>query len=126
MPSELKDRIKKIRKEENLTQEEFGKKLTISRSQIACYERGIHNIPERVLNQIEKEFNINKEWLRTGIGEMRSISNDELELAETLATLTTSDNPLLKELASKIVKLDIEHLESINNLVDLLIKKEQV
>lgn len=126
MLTTIHERIKIIRKSQKLTQQEFGKKLTISRSQIACYERGIHNVPERVLNQIEKEFNINKEWLTTGIGEMRSISNDELEMTETLATLNHSDIHLLKELINKLVKLDSNQLQLFNSLADQFIKKEQV
>lgn len=126
MNTDIRERIKEIRKEQKMTQKQFGDRLTLSQSQIACYENGFSFIPPRVIKQIQKEFGINEDWLLTGTGEKYSISNQDLELAETLAILTLSENPLLKELASKLVKLDTEHLESINNLVDLLIKKEQV
>lgn len=56
---------------------------------------------------------------------MHNASTEEIELAKALSAITLSENNILKELTQKLTTLDTEYLESINNLVDLLIKKEQ-
>lgn len=121
----LPDRIKEVRKLEKLTQKEFGARLVLSQSQIAGYENGTTGIPDRVINQISKEFCINLEWLMTGVGEIRSFNKDEMELSAAIAKISLSDDPILKELTQKLTKLDSEYLISINNLIDVIIKKEQ-
>ena len=39
--TELKDKIKRLRKEKGLTQEEFAKTLFVSRSAVAKWENGL-------------------------------------------------------------------------------------
>ncbi len=66
----MKQRLKLVRKKLGFTQEEFADRLGIKRSAISNYEIG-RNIPiDAVLSLISREFNVNKEWLRTGEGEM--------------------------------------------------------
>lgn len=68
---ELYERIKFLRKEKlHMTQDEFSSRIRISRSNLGSIEIGRVNVTERVLDDICKEFSINKEWLRTGTGEM--------------------------------------------------------
>lgn len=64
------ERLKKLRKALNLTQQEFSDKLKISRSNIATYEVGKSDPAEAVINLICREFNVSETWLRTGEGEM--------------------------------------------------------
>ena len=66
----MKERIKKIRKELDLTQQEFAEKIGIKRNTIANYETGRNNPIDSVISLICREFDINEEWLRTGEGEM--------------------------------------------------------
>lgn len=121
----LPTRIKEIRKLEKLTQKDFGKRLTLSQSQIAGYENGTTSIPNRVINQISKEFSVNTEWLINGNGEIRTFDTNEMELSSAIAKISLSDDPILKELTQKLTKLDSEYLVSINNLIDVILKKEQ-
>lgn len=66
----MKNRIKNLRKELNLTQQEFADKIGISRGNIGAYEVG-KNIPsDAVISLICREFDVREEWLRTGEGEM--------------------------------------------------------
>lgn len=66
----MKDRIKKIRKELDLTQQEFADRLKVGRNNIAGYETGKRSPSDAVISLICREFNVNEEWLRTGQGEM--------------------------------------------------------
>lgn len=63
----MKDRLKQLRKNLNLTQQEFANKLNISRNNIASYETGKSNIGASVISLICKEFNVSEDWLRNGI-----------------------------------------------------------
>lgn len=66
----MKERIKKIRRELDLTQQEFADRLRVKRGSIANYEIG-RNVPiDSVISLICREFNVNEEWLRYGEGEM--------------------------------------------------------
>lgn len=65
----MKDRIKKVRKHFEMTQNEFGNKIGVSRDAIAGYERGV-KIPEPTIKLICKEFNVDYFWLTEGIGDM--------------------------------------------------------
>ena len=66
----MQERLKEIRKLLNLNQSEFAEKLNLSRGQIACYETGRRSVSTRTINDICREFDINKEWLITGEGDI--------------------------------------------------------
>ena len=73
----MKDRIKKLRKELGLTQQEFADRIGISRGNIATYETRTGSPGSSVITLICREFNVNEKWLRTGEGEMfnQSVEN---------------------------------------------------
>lgn len=121
---EIKDRLKTIRINANMSQDEFGKMIGISRSQISCYEKGLRDITERSLNDICREFNVNKEWLLTGKGEMYIVSEQDEKLAEAFAEISLSENEKLKEIVQNLTKLDDKTIDKINDLIDLLLEKE--
>lgn len=68
-------RIKELRKSLKLTQKEFGIAIGL-RSSISEIESNNAPITERTIIAICSKFNVNEEWLRTGIGEM-FISEDK-------------------------------------------------
>lgn len=66
----MDNRIKKLRKALDLTQQSFADRLGIKQNTIAKYETG-RGMPTRaVVSLICREFNVSEEWLRTGSGEM--------------------------------------------------------
>lgn len=66
----MKERIKLLRKELHLTQQEFAERLGIKRNTIATYEIGRNEPIDAVIKLICGEFNVNEDWLRSGEGEM--------------------------------------------------------
>lgn len=66
----MKERLKALRKELHLTQQEFADKIGIQRSTYAKYEIGASSPIDAVVTLICKTCNVNEEWLRTGSGEM--------------------------------------------------------
>lgn len=66
----LNERIKKVRKSLDLTQQEFADRLSIKRNTVATYERGKSDPSDAAVVLICKTFNVSETWLRTGEGEM--------------------------------------------------------
>lgn len=67
---EINERIKILRKELKISQEEFGKKLNLKKSAISKYEKGTNKVNERTIINICREFKVNEKWLRFGEGEI--------------------------------------------------------
>lgn len=79
----MNSRIRKIRRELDLTQTEFAGKIGTTANVLTNYETGRRNPSSSVINNICKTFNVNEEWLRNGVGEIfkASLSNALDELA---------------------------------------------
>lgn len=66
----MSERIKRIRKMLDLTQQEFADRIGIKRNTIANYESGRNEPVDSVISLICREYGVNEIWLRTGEGEM--------------------------------------------------------
>lgn len=114
----MNERIKLLRKALNLGQIKFANKLGYSYAAIQNWEKG-KNISEASLNLIEKTFNVNPNWLRTGTGNMFnnvqdiSFNGELLELVvETVEEIFISNqlslNPNKK---AKLIRLLYEYMD---------------
>lgn len=63
------ERIKRIRKEKDLTLEKFGEKVGVTKQTISRIENGINSLTDQMVLSICREFSVNEEWLRNGTGE---------------------------------------------------------
>lgn len=81
----MNTRIKEVRKSVGLSMQEFGKRLGISSPSVSKIENGINNPSEQTIRAICSEFNINRDWLELGIGEMQH--GNEQKHADMLHTL---------------------------------------
>lgn len=68
-------RLKKIRKETGLTQEEFATSIGITRSPIAAAESGKSRLQPLAVRKICETYNVNEKWLQSGEGSMRNTYN---------------------------------------------------
>lgn len=66
----MNDRIRKLRRTLDLTQQEFADRLGIKRNTVANYESGRNEPIDAVISLICREFNVSEKWLRDGTGEM--------------------------------------------------------
>ena len=81
------DRIKKIRKSLDLTQEAFASRIGSVQNTITGYESGRRNPSSPVISLICKEFNVNEEWLRNGTGSMFEEMSKDQQLAEFVSKI---------------------------------------
>lgn len=102
----MKDRIKKIRKELDLTQQEFADKLGVKRGAIANYEIGRNEPVDSVISLICREFNVNEHWLRDGTGSMFIEKDTEDQLMEWAAkVLSNQDSKFKKRFVTMLMGL---------------------
>ena len=71
----INERVRQIRNTLNLTQKDFGGKLTLAQTYLSQIEKGNRVVTDKIFKIICHEFNVNDEWLRTGIGEMFNASS---------------------------------------------------
>lgn len=121
----MKDRIKKIRKELDLTQQEFADKLGIKRNTVASYETGKSNLSDGAVSLICREFNVNEEWLRTGKGEMFiEQSQDEQIAAFVGEILKDEDDSFKRRLVSGLAALDDNGWDVLEKFLDSIHKEK--
>lgn len=66
----MNERIKKLRKVLDLTQQKFADKLGVKRNTVGQWECGINRLTDQVIFSICREFDVNETWLRTGEGDI--------------------------------------------------------
>lgn len=115
----LKDRIKKIRKELHLTQKEFASKIGSSQNVLANYETGRRNPSASVINNICKTFHVNETWLRTGKGEMFLPINTESLLIEWIKSISSEkDTSFKKRFLTMLMDLDEYKWDLLEEMVE--------
>ncbi|PBD95644.1 hypothetical protein BGV09_06440 [Clostridioides difficile] len=87
----MNERLKLIRLYFNLSQKNFGSRLTIAQNYLSNIEKGYRNVTDKIIKITCFEFNINEEWLRTGIGNMFTKQDDILQKVAIEYNLEESD-----------------------------------
>ncbi len=117
----MKSRIKKIRKELDLTQQEFSDRIGIKRGAIANYEIGRNEPTDAVISLICREFNVNEHWLRTGEGEMFLSPDRHTEISRFMNQLLQEDDHSFKNrLVSVLADLNMEEWEFLERRLEQL------
>lgn len=114
----MKDRLKKLRKELDMTQQEFAEKIGVKQNTVAQYEMGRNEPIDSVFALICREFNVSEEWLRNGTGDMFvELSRDE-QLMEWAGGILAGDNSGFKyrfvRMLSNLSEKDWEVLQKIS------------
>ena len=113
----MKERIKQLRNSLGLTQQKFADRLGLKRQTIAAYEVGNIEPSDSTLLLICKEFEVNKDWLLTGKGDMYDIPEDET--AAVVSDLLEEDNPfydLIIRIMKTYKKLDDKSQTALKNM----------
>ncbi len=120
----MKDRFKELRKELNVTQQEFADKLKISRNFVAQIEMGSKVPSDRTIDDVCREFNVNEEWLRTGNGDMFIPGIKDKQISTMLADVMKSgEDSFRHRLVSALARLDDEGWDNLEKLIDMISNK---
>lgn len=98
----VKERVKKLRKELGLTLEKFGEKLGVGKNAISRIETGKSNLTDQMLKAIcnvnwDGRY-VNENWLRDGAGEMfKTDPHNELKALANKYQMSSTEYAFLKE-----------------------------
>lgn len=113
-------RIRALRKELMLTQNEFGEKIGLTQNTITKYENGLRNPSNQIVLSICREFNVNEIWLRTGEGGdenmFKKVSKDD-EYSISLGKLTMEENEFVRNTVKYLANAAPEKLKTIEEFM---------
>ena len=121
------ERVNEVRKRAQLTMDQFGERLGVTKTAISYVVNGKRSLKEQMLKSICREFDVNENWLRTGEGDMpRKLSEEEeiatlvsdvleegkenpfygiiLEIIRTYNELSPASQAVLREASQKLVE----------------------
>ncbi len=114
-------RVKEIRKRNNLTMEQFGSRLGITKASVSRIESGVNNLTEQMIKAICREFNVNENWLRTGEGDMVIALSRRESIAAFIGNLMKEDDDSFKlRLIDVLADLDESEWEFLADLAQRL------
>lgn len=114
-------RIKKIREDAGITQEEFGRRIGSARNTIANYEMGNRKPSNAIVTSICREFGVNEDWLKTGEGEM--YLTKDATFAELLSELEESDDVFIKDFITIYMGLDENSKDALRKIAKAMAEK---
>jgi transcriptional regulator with XRE-family HTH domain len=103
----LGNRIKTLRLEANLTQEEFGKPYSLKKSTVSQYESGSSRPDDELKKRIALDYNVSLDWLM-GLTDIRNYTEDP---NITIALHSGTDYDDLPEEAKKEINGFIEYVK---------------
>lgn len=100
---DMGERIKQLRIQHDMTQEELGRVLNLKKSAIAKYETGrVENIKRSTIQKMADVFGVDPSYI---LGMNRTITDKERRLAEKYIQARRSNDPVLRALIDAIDKL---------------------
>lgn len=112
----MNDRIKKLRQALNLSQEEFGKRLGVTRGAITNIELNKVEPKPLFVDLICREFNASENWIRTGEGEMFVEKTESEELAAFFGDLLKDEPDFRHRLISALSRLTLDEWKVLEKL----------
>lgn len=108
----MNDRIRKLRRTLDLTQDKFGARISVKGNTVAQWESGRNEPPDTAISFICKEFNVNEEWLRTGSGDMFLPTNRNADIARLTKELLSEESDSFKNrFVSMLANLSVTEWE---------------
>ena len=112
------ERIKEIRVSAGLNQIDFGKRLSLSQSAVANYEKNVRVPLDAVIASICKEFNVSEAWLRTGEGEPFVKKSRDDEIREYVDRIRGVNDTFKAQFAAALAALEEEDWKIILDVVN--------
>lgn len=116
-----KDRIKQLRQTLDLTQDEFGGRMGITKSSISTMESGRSNPSEQTLRSMCREFGASYLWLTTGEGPMFENGNDDAALHVMVDRVMASENERVKQIFKNLSDFTEDDWRQVNAILDKLL-----
>jgi len=111
--NEVNERIRQIRANLKITQKEFCKQIPISQSSLGEIETGVRNVNDRIIQLISTQFKVNKDWIKSGAGNMFDPEKPDIRLEHLVEIYKQLDKPLQDYLLNQtesLLKLNTENI----------------
>lgn len=115
------ERVKQLRKFLDLTLEKFGDRLGVTKVAISNIENGKRAVTEQMSKAICREFNVNEDWLRNGVGDM--FKQRDGSFSEILSELDDSDDDFIKSFITVYIELDEDSKEVLRQIATKMSEK---
>ena len=112
------DRIRKIRKDNNLSQNDFGKILGVTQTHISKIEKNQDNPSLTLIKFICAKYNVNEEWLINGVGLKVKQTGVNSEGVQKVIELCFTN--LKNSLASRSAEIQWEYEQAFDSFVTIL------
>lgn len=119
------DRIKEIRTALKLNQIDFGKRLNLSQSAVANYEKNVRVPIDAVILSICREFSVSEAWLRTGEGEP-FVEKTRDQQIEDMVNEIMAEKPedFRRRFIHALTALDVEGWKAVEAFIDQVAAQE--
>lgn len=118
----MNNRIKVLRKALKLSQDEFGRRLGVTRGAVTNIELNKTEPKPLFIRHICEVFDANEDWILTGQGEMFAQMGKDEEFDRICTEIQLSDDEFVKNLLRSYWSLDQKEKAVIRKLMDGLSK----
>lgn len=116
-------RIKTLRQALGLTQTEFGEKVGVTRGVIYNLDSGITQLRDPLLSLVCSVFNVRREWLETGSGEMFEQPDTEAPFYNAVGSISNDDpDSFRKRFVVALAELDDAELDAMERFIRSLLR----
>ena len=120
------ERVKAVRDKKQMTMEQCGEKLGVTKTAISRIEKGDRSLTEQMLKSICREFNVNEDWLRTGAGGPDNMFiPEDMRYLNTVGKLGNEQNEFKKFCINMLMDLPDKYWDYIYEEFKKFEKKEE-
>lgn len=116
----MNSRIKELRQQLGLSQDEFGARLGVTNAAISRLESGARSVTEQMALAMHREFGASYSWLTTGDGPMFD-NGEEAVLHAMVDRVMASENERVKQIFKNLGDFTEDDWRQVNAVLDKLL-----
>lgn len=121
----MNERIKAVRLALGISQEEFGKRLGVTRGAITNIELNKVEPKPLFVDLICREFNVNEDWLKDGAEPMFLQRSWNEELSAFFGDLLNGEPDFKHRLISVMSRLSVDQWQMLADMANMLVEEMQ-
>lgn len=121
----MNERIKAVRLALGISQEEFGKRLGVTRGAITNIELNKVEPKPLFVDLICREFNVNEDWLKNGAEPMFLQRSRNEELPAFFGDLLNGEPDFKHRLISVMSRLSVDQWQMLADMANMLVEEMQ-
>lgn len=122
MSDKIQPRIKTLRQTLGMSQTDFGRKIGVTRSVLSNLDLGITTLQDPLLSLVCSVFNVRREWLETGSGEMFEQPDTEAPFYNAVGSISNDEpDSFRKRFVVALAELDDAELDAMERFIRSLL-----